>query len=758
MLDVDFKGIPLELQAIPRWVMWRLVNKGGRDTKVPFTIDGTPASSTNADKWASFDDVADAYMFDTDKGFSGLGFVFTGEDYHGIDIDDCRDPVTGELSWLAVELLDRVAGYAEVSPSGTGIKMFVKTNLDSSRTLKDKGIELYRDGRYFTVTGHALPGHQSVSDEVQDLSWFIEKHFNESLGEVFSGDAFETYKPTLEDWDLDRVEAEIMPHLNPDGGYEEWLLVGAALHHQGQGEREWLDAWNIWSALSDKYNEGECDAKWDSFSEQRGQGRGAYTLASLLHKTKDARVETKVAEIKAKTEEALELINGAADAQALELVIAPKLAGMELTDVERQTMASAIQEKAKAFGVKLPINIVRTWLQPKLYSGFVHVDDSGNPLCTVKNLEILLNRLGIVVRYNVIRKTTEILIPGKSYSKANMTNAAMAHILSECTEARMNTHHVLTYLLEIADANQYNPVAQWISSREWDGVDRLAAWYGTLVSASETELKEMLMLKWGITAVAAAFSPNGIAPQGMLVLQGEQYKGKTRWLESLAPKDLGVVLVGHTLDLKSKDSILAGISHWLTELGEIDATFRKSEISSMKAHITQDTDVIRRPYAISESLYPRQTVYFGSVNDDQFLHDKTGNRRFWTIKVLKVDHDHGLDMQQVWAQLHALWVAGETHFLDSDQMRKLNDHNEGFTVADPIEERLAVAYNWDVTDDAEKVNWMTATEVLMEIGIREPNRQQTMIAGSIIKKLNKGQYRKSNGRLLMAVPKPTLFD
>ena len=291
MLDVDFKGIPLELQAIPRWVMWSLVNRNGTDAKIPFTINGTAASSTNPDKWASFDDVADTYIY---GGFSGLGFVFTGEDYHGIDIDDCRDPVTGELSELAVELLDRVAGYAEVSPSGTGIKMFVKTNLDSSRTLKDKGIELYRDGRYFTVTGHALPGHESVSDEVQDLSWFIEKHFNESLGEVFSGDAFETYKPTLEDWDLDRVEAEVLPHLNPDMGYDDWFRVGTALHHQGQGDHEWLEAWDAWSAGSDKYSEGMCQAKWDSFSEQRSQGRGAYTLASLLKITKAARATSKV--------------------------------------------------------------------------------------------------------------------------------------------------------------------------------------------------------------------------------------------------------------------------------------------------------------------------------------------------------------------------------------------------------------------------------------------------------------------------------
>jgi putative DNA primase/helicase len=234
VLPVQPENVPRELRALNRWVMWQLVLRKGRWTKMPKTINGAAASSTDSSTWSTFDDVCDALLMG--DGFDGIGLVL-GTDVQGIDLDDCRDPVTGVLTDLANEVLERVQGYAEVSPSGTGIKVFAKTNLDGSRTKKDVGVELYKDGRYFTVTGHQLNGHEGVSDEVQDLGWFVEKVWSEQLSADADVDADEralaNYKPVLEDWDLDRVMTEVLPHLDPDGGYEEWLTVGAALHHQG---------------------------------------------------------------------------------------------------------------------------------------------------------------------------------------------------------------------------------------------------------------------------------------------------------------------------------------------------------------------------------------------------------------------------------------------------------------------------------------------------------------------------------------------
>ncbi len=293
-LPVKIGGIPLALQALDRWVLWRNVQRTGPNgkkswTKVPFTGTGAHASSTNQATWCSYADAFDAYLV---GDYDGFGIVLGGT-LHGIDLDDCRDPATGYLSVLAQETLNKVEGYAEVSPSGTGIKIFTYTNLDGSRTKKEAGVELYKDGRYFTVTGHSINGHASLPLLPQDLGWMIKRVWDEDLvvndGGTSEDRAFELYKTNIDGWSLDRVIDEVLVHLDPEVGYGEWLKIGAALHHQGNGDPEWLEAWDNWSAASGKWKVGNCAEKWDTFSQQRSIGRGAVTLASLLHMTKDKR-------------------------------------------------------------------------------------------------------------------------------------------------------------------------------------------------------------------------------------------------------------------------------------------------------------------------------------------------------------------------------------------------------------------------------------------------------------------------------------
>ena len=73
--------------------------------------------------------------------------------------------------------------------------------------------------------------------------------------------------------------------------HDDWFKVGMALHHQGQGDHEWLSAWEDWSSNSSKFKEGECEARWKSFSKQRGQGHGALTLATLIYSLKNKQEE-----------------------------------------------------------------------------------------------------------------------------------------------------------------------------------------------------------------------------------------------------------------------------------------------------------------------------------------------------------------------------------------------------------------------------------------------------------------------------------
>ena len=756
-LPVQLDGIPTELKTIDRWVMWQLVQRKGRWTKMPVTVDGRAASSTDPNTWTTYDEVCDALIMG--EGFDGIGLVL-GADVQGIDLDDCRDPASGGLSDLATEVLERVDGYAEVSPSGTGIKIFAKTNIDGSRTKKELGVELYKNGRYFTVTGHQINGHASMSAETQDLGWFVERVWGESLdGAASGGDAGEMalalYKPQLEDWDLDRVMTEVLPHLDPDGGYEDWLKVGAALHHQGGGDPEWLDAWDSWSAMSGKWVEGVCADKWGSFSEQRGVGRGAVTLASLLKKTKEKREAAARSERDQLMADLLARVDAVTDPRDLQEKIAAAIAhNADYSDVERAQFAQAIQLRARVLGTKLEIATVRGWLRARVKASFPHLNDDGHPLCTIENMEVLMARLGVTVRYNVIAKAVEILIPDTAYSRDNKDNASIGYVLSECEKARMSTKFVPQFLLMLADMNLYNPVQTWVESSAWDGVSRLARFYATVDCGGQMDqgLKELLMRKWLIQAIGAAFEPDGIAAQGILTFSGPQNIGKTTWFKRLAPEELNLVYTGHTLDVRSKDSQLIALKYWIVELGEIDATFRKSDVSALKSFATQAVDNIRRPYAMTESTYGRRTVFGASVNDWMFLSDPTGNRRFWTIPAMVFDLEGlaELDMQQLWAEVLEMWKAGERWYLSMDETARLNIHNDDYTVTDPIDERIAGAFAWGA--EVAAWDWITVTDVLMKIGIKDPLKHQTIAASRVIKRLNGGQRKKSNGKVLFAVP------
>jgi hypothetical protein len=371
LLPVKPDGIPQCLSRIPRWLLWRYVKKTKPDgkvfwSKVPFQVNGAPASTTNPRTWCSYEDALNAWML---GDFDGIGMTL-GADVQGIDLDDCRDHETGELNELATETLARVNGYAEVSPSGTGIKLFAKTNLDGSRTKKEAGVELYREGRYFTVTGHCLGGsHSDLSDEVQTLDWLIERVWGESMaGAVLTGDAadleFALYRAPLEGWDMERVRDEIAPYLDLEMDYEDWIKVGQALYHQFDGSEEGFALWDEMFQDSSKYGgESYGHDRWRSFKTHRAYGRGPVTLASVIKMVKEKRDRVRRSDRDKALMETLSEIEATQDARELQDQVAAKVASTSLfSDVEREQIAGAIQAKGKTLGVKLQIGTVRGWV------------------------------------------------------------------------------------------------------------------------------------------------------------------------------------------------------------------------------------------------------------------------------------------------------------------------------------------------------------------------------------------------------------
>lgn len=380
--------------------------------------------------------------------------------------------------------------------------------------------------------------------------------------------------------------------------------------------------------------------------------------------------------------------------------------------------------------------------------GFPRIGEKGAIVNCIENLEHLVTRYGIEVRYNSMKRETEIRVPNRDYGEDNREVGPIADIVSLCARNRVPRDNLMEYLRAIGDARRYHPVLEWIRSKPWDGRRRIPDLVATLQSPMDSWLKSQLVGRWLISAARALVSPSGFEAHGCLVLVGDQGVGKTTWVKRLAPEHLEAVKAGAIIDPANKDTVLSAASFWLVELGELGATFRKADVDRLKAHITLAVDKVRRPYDRVESKLPRRGVYFGSVNDHHYLVDETGNRRWWTIPVTGIDYQHSIDVQQLWAEVMVLVEAGEQHWLTPDEHEALGRLNDEHQAIDPVDELIRGGFNWgDIPLHA-----MTATEVLIAVGVDRPNRAQANFASQVLTKLTGSRSRKSNGRKVFDVP------
>jgi putative DNA primase/helicase len=156
-------SVPAELRECPQWVGWRYERRDGRNgqrkwTKVPVSLPGgRPAKTSTPSTWCDFTTAVGCYEAGEQK-LDGIGFVFSADDpFAGVDLVDARDCHTGTLAPWAGKAVADLGSYAEVSPSGTGVNVFVRGRLPEGARRRGH-VEVYDRGRFFTVTGHALGG------------------------------------------------------------------------------------------------------------------------------------------------------------------------------------------------------------------------------------------------------------------------------------------------------------------------------------------------------------------------------------------------------------------------------------------------------------------------------------------------------------------------------------------------------------------------------------------------------------------------
>ena len=375
------------------------------------------------------------------------------------------------------------------------------------------------------------------------------------------------------------------------------------------------------------------------------------------------------------------------------------------------------------------------------------------PLNTLENFAALSRFLGVEYRMNMMTGEEVVRIPGMTVAEGCEANSAVTHMMSQANLTGLPSSLVPEFMSMLCAQNPFHPAQQWVESKPWDGVTRVQQWLDT-IKAVDQPLKEQMMRRWALSAIAALYKPGGVSAHGVLTFLGDQGIGKTSWFLALVPRGLGFAKDGMILRPDSPDSVRQVTANWLVELGELDATFRKSDIAALKAFITQASDTYRLPYARKNTVNPRRTVFFASVNDSKFLADNTGNRRYWTIDCLEINYRHQIDMQQFWAEVKTLYEAGESWYLDESELASLNESNEQFMTLDPIAERLETRLDWDAP--SLDWQWRTSTEIAMAIGLTNPSRSDVTRIATYLQK-NKGCNHKRSHGLTKTLVAPYVF-
>ncbi|MGP8244158.1 MAG: hypothetical protein ACLQVN_06530 [Bryobacteraceae bacterium] len=168
----NWDRVPIELKRLRQWLLWRYETRNDRPTKVPYQTDGRRADSTDPATWCSYKDACSALVKNAAQ-FAGIGFVFTkGDPYCGVDLDHALNE-DGILKPWAAKIPPHFHGaYAEISPSALGVKIWVKGKLPGAGKqvkIGEQGarVEMYDQGRFFTVTGQVFGDPVEVIAEKQ---------------------------------------------------------------------------------------------------------------------------------------------------------------------------------------------------------------------------------------------------------------------------------------------------------------------------------------------------------------------------------------------------------------------------------------------------------------------------------------------------------------------------------------------------------------------------------------------------------------
>lgn len=380
------------------------------------------------------------------------------------------------------------------------------------------------------------------------------------------------------------------------------------------------------------------------------------------------------------------------------------------------------------------------------------------PLNTSDNLQLLLQRNGTTIKYNIITK--EISATSENFYNRNL-NTLSSEIKDEALREglKLSIADVIRCMEEIAHKHEYDPFKDYLDSLngKWDKVSRIQEYMDCFVTAPtyNNELKEILFKNWLMQFVDSTYN-NHFTSQGMLVLKGAQGIFKTTSMSYLIPfKDEDWCFLAEQKYNDNRDCIQTITSRKLVELSEFARSAKA--VDSLKGFVTAPVDRMVLKYDKFPTDYKRKTIFYATVNDDEFLVDDE-NRRFWVVDIesLNVDKLKDFNYDQLWAELYYLYhVKGQTKcYLTKEEQQLLKTSNMDYQYKG--DNATLIQLTFDFNSDIKL--WLNNTEINDFLRVNTGKTIPDTVLGRELKKLgfkykDTGKYGKRAKYFPLPIPR-----
>ena len=276
--------------------------------------------------------------------------------------------------------------------------------------------------------------------------------------------------------------------------------------------------------------------------------------------------------------------------------------------------------------------------------------------------------------------------------------------------------HIDDALVHVQDLNKFHPVRDYLEGLVWDGIPRLETIFIDYLGAEDSVYMRDIARKTFAAAVRRIYQP-GCKFDYMTTLLGKQGIGKSHFISIMG----GEWFSDSITTIQGKEGYEALHGSWLVEMAELTAT-RKQEVEAVKMFISKREDRYRKAYAKNVSDNPRQCIFFGTTNDDEFLRDYTGNRRFWVVEtnaaMMTKDTFTQLakERDQLWAEAKHYHIQGEKLYLEGESETIAREKQEEHTYRS-VRESLIYNYlerklpmGWYDMDMADRLLWLASDE------------------------------------------------